>query len=226
MTIRSLALGLVTISVVLLTANNSFAVSKVSRSMNFVDFFVGSSMPTGVRDGLPDYEFQVSPGSLEVNSDDIYNNTFHMGLSLGSLMSSHFLWSIGLRYIDHKVVDTIPLSDSVGLELLYNPTYRQLDIDFNFNIYVLDLMKSGFSPYTGLGVHGGILRIDDDVNEADYSANLGLSLNFGADLKIWSAADTRTFVTLSSVNSYDFYGSSDRPKYLNVGGAIKYYFSP
>jgi len=211
---------------VLLIAPSAFSVSKIARSMNFVDFYVGSSSPVGQRDGLPDVEFSDYVAKSEINSDDIYKNTFHVGLSLGQLRANHFLWSLGLNYIDHKVVDTIPLNDTLGLELAYNPTYRQLDIAFNFNFYLIDLMKSGFSPYTGLAIRGGIMRIDDDVNTADYSANLGMSLNFGADIKIWSAPDARSFVTLSSVNSYDFYGSNDRPKYLNIGGAIKYYFRP
>ena len=213
-------------SVIILVSSSSFAVSKTSRLTNFVDFYVGSSSPTGFRDGLPDVEFFDNNRNVEVESDKIYDNTFHLGLSYGQLTSKHLLWSLGLHYTDHKVADTIPLSDSIGIELLYNPTYRQLDIDFNFNLYLLDLTKSGFAPYAGLGLHGGILRINDDINQSDYSANLGMSVNFGADIKVWKSADTRTFVTLSSVNSYDFYGSSDRPKYLNIGGAIKYYFSP
>ena len=203
-----------------------FAVSKVARSINFVDFFAGGSMPVGHRDGLPDYDFLINTRLVDVKSDDIYGNTFNLGITYGQLKGSHFLWSAGFRYTDHKVVDTIPLTDTLGLELLYDPTYRQLDIDFNFNFYLTDLLKSSFSPYTGLGIHGGILRIDDDVNQSDYSANLGMSLNFGADLKIWTSADDLKFVTLSSVNSYDFYGSSDRPKYINIGGAVKYYFRP
>ncbi len=208
------------------TSQEALAVSKVARSINFIDFFAGGSMPVGQRDGLPDYEFLINNRSVEVNSDDIYGNTFNLGLSYGQLKGSHFLWSVGFHYTDHKAFDLIPLSPDTTLQLLYNPTYRQLDVAFNFNFYLTDLQKSSFSPYTGLGIRGGILRIDDDVNESDYSANLGTSWNFGADLKIWSATDDRTFVTLASVNSYDFYGSSDRPKYLNIGGAIKYYFRP
>lgn len=226
MTNRSYMSLLTITAISLLLVSSAFPVTKTSRIMNFIDFYAGGSTPVGERDGLPDYEFLNGAQSVEVKSEDIYDNTFHLGMTYGQLRYSHFLWSIGWHYTDHKVVDTIPLSDSVGLELLYDPTYRQVDIDFNFNFYLMDLMKSSFSPYTGLGIHGGILKIDDDVNSADYSANLGLSWNFGADLKIWSSADARSFVTLSSVNSYDFYGSNDRPEYLNIGGAVKYYFRP
>jgi hypothetical protein len=207
------------------TAPASQAVERVSRLMNFVDFYVGGSTPVGERDGLPDVEFSDFVANAELNSDKVYENTFHMGVTYGQLRS-HFLWSIGLHYTDHRPFDLIELSPDTSLVLNFNPTYRQLDINFGLNAYLLDIMKSGFSPYAGLAVRGGIMRIDDDVNEADYTANLGMSVNFGADLKLWSAADARSFVTLSSVNSYDFYGSSDRPNYLNIGGAIKYYFSP
>ena len=214
-------------SLVLLSITQEcFAVSKVARSINFVDFFVGGSMPVGQRDGLPDQDFLINARLVDVNSDDIYSNTFNLGITYGQLRGSHFLWSVGFRFTDHKILDTIPLSSDSGLTSDFNPKYRQFDIDFNFNYYLTDISKTSFSPYGGLGVHGGILTISDDINRNDYSANLGLSLNFGADIKIWNAADAGSFVTLSSINSYDLYGSSDRPKYLNIGGAVKYYFRP
>ncbi len=208
------------------TASDAIAVSKVARSFNFVDFFAGSSRPVGNRDGLPDFDFVNNSRMVKVNSEDIYGNTFHLGITYGQLRGSHFLWSAGIRYTDHKVFDSIPLTSNSALMLLYNPSYRQYDIDFNINCFPLDLTKSSFSPYSGLGAHAGVLAISDEVNTTDYSANLGLSLNFGADLKIWKSVDERAFVTLSSVNSYDLIGSSDRPKYLNIGGAVKYYFRP
>lgn len=204
----------------------AFAVSKVARSINFIDFFAGGSLPTGMRDGLPDYEFLINNRSVEVKSDDIYANTFNLGITYGQLRGSHFLWSAGFRYTNHKVFDAIPLPYDSALVISYNPSYRQFDIDFNINYYLTDIAKTSFSPYGGLGIHAGLLAIADDINATDYSANLGLSLNFGADLKIWNSADALSFLTLSSVNSYDFYGSNDRPKYLTIGGAVKYYFRP
>ena len=208
------------------SSQKAFAVSKVARSINFIDFFVGSSMPVGTRDGLPDQDFLINSRLVDVNSDNIYHNTFNLGISYGQLRGNHFLWSAGFRYINHKILDTIVLSSDSGLISDFNPKYRQFDVDFNFNYYLADISKASFSPYGGFGVHGGILTISDDINRNDYTANLGFSLNFGADLKIWNAADAGSFVTLSSVNSYDFYGSSDRAKYINIGGAVKYYFRP
>ncbi len=208
------------------TNRETFAVSKIARSINFVDFFAGSSMPVGTRHGLPDYDFVIGNRKAEVNSADIYGNTFHLGITYGQFRGNHFLWSAGFRFTDHKVFDTIPLPDNSAVVVSYDPSYRQYDIDFNANFFFLDLTKTSFSPYGGLGIRAGVLSISDDINTTDYSANVGLSLNFGADIKIWDASDARSFVTLSSVNSYDLLGSSDRPKYLNIGGAVKYYFSP
>lgn len=226
MRLRYFPVVLISTLILMITSQDAFAVSKVARSINFVDFFAGGSMPVGSRDGLPDYEFLINNRSVEVNSDDIYGNTFNLGISYGQLRGSHFLWSAGFRYTEHKVFDVIPLPYDSAVVIDYNPSYRQFDIDFNLNFYLADINKNSFSPFTGLGIHGGLLAISDDINATDYSANLGLSLNFGADLKIWNSGDNRTFVTLASVNNYNFYGSNDRPKYLNIGGAIKYYLRP
>jgi len=207
-------------------SHDVFAVSKVARSLNVLEFFGGGSIPTGTRDGLPDYEFIINNRSQDVDAKDIYNNSFHFGIDYGQLRSAHWLVSLGFRYTKHNVKDTIPLFQDTVVIVGGNPSYNQFDLDFNLNYFLTDLTKTSFSPYAGLGIEGGILAISDDINETDYTANIGLRLNFGADLRIWDSEDGRSLVALSSVNSYDFYGSNDRPKYLNVGGAIKYYFSP
>ena len=87
-------------------------------------------------------------------------------------------------------------------------------------------MKSSFSPYAGVAVKGGLTRISQTGYSDDHIADIALAVNFGADIRIWSSADARQFLTLSSVNSYDLFGSNNRPLYFNVGGAIKYYFRP
>ncbi len=207
-------------------ASDAMAVSKVARSFNFVDFFAGSSMPVGNRHGLPDYDFLINNRPVKVNSEDIYGNTFHLGITYGQFRGNNLLWSAGFRYTKNDVFDTIPLTNTIISVDTFNTSYNQFDIDFNLNYLLTDIAKSSFSPYGGIGFQAGIISISQDGYSTDYSANLGLSLNFGADLKIWNAVDNLSFVTLSSVNSYDLLGSSDRPKYLNIGGAIKYYFRP
>ena len=226
MRFRYAQLVLVLSIVLFSTTQEIYAVSKVARSVNFIDFFAGGSLPVGTRDGLPDQDFLINSRLVDVNSDNVYHNTFNLGFSYGQLRGNHFLWSAGFRYTEHKILDTILLSADSGLISDYNPGYRQYDIDFNFNYYLTNISKSSFSPYGGLGVYGGILTISDDINRNDYTANMGFRLNFGADIKVWRDADDGAFVTLSSVNSYEFYGSSDRAKYINIGGAIKYYFRP
>ena len=61
-----------------------------------------------------------------------------------------------------------------------------------------------------------------DENELKFT----VSVNFGADIKVWTAPSGRSYVALSSVNSWDLLASGQRPRYLNIGGAIKYYFRP
>ena len=61
-------------------------------------------------------------------------------------------------------------------------------------------------------------------NENDLT--LAASLNFGAEVKLHTAASGRSFVALASMNNWNFYAANDRPKYLHIGGGLKYYFRP
>ena len=226
MTRRFLMIFLIAAAAVLYSSQNSLAITKVARTMNVMEFFGGGSLPVGDRNGLPDFDFLINNRLVDVNSQDIYKNSFHFGLDYGQLRSSHFLLSIGFRYTKHEVQDTIPLTTDTVVTVSGNPSYNQFDIDLNFNYLVGDIMKSSFAPYAGIGLQGGLTSISQKGYDTSHEVGLGLSLNFGADFKIHSSADGRSFLTLSSINNYNFYGSNNRPKYLNIGGGLKYYFRP
>ena len=210
----------------LLSIENVSAITRTTRTLNFVEFYAGSSMPHGTYTGLPDFNFLINNRPVDVDAEDIYDNSFHFGLGYGQLRGAHLLFSLGFRYTKHDVEDTIPISIDTLVLVDTTVNYNQFDIDFNLNYMITDINKSPFAPYVGVGVQAGLLSISGGGFKTDYETMLSLSLNFGGDLKIWSAADGLSLLTLSSINRYDFYGSNQKPRYLNLGLGLKYYFRP
>ena len=210
----------------LLPIENVNAITRAARTVNFVEFYGGSSMPTGTYTGLPDYDFIINGSLVDVDAEDVYDNSFHFGLGYGQLRGSHLLFSLGFRYTKHDVEKIIPISADTVVLVDSSTNYNQFDLDFNLNYMITDITKSPFAPYVGVGVQAGILSISSSGFRTDNEAMLSLSLNFGGDIKIWSAADGLSLLTLSSINRYDFYGSNQKPRYLNLGAGLKYYFRP
>ena len=219
-------LVLVAGALALLSVENVSAITRTTRTLNFVEFYAGSSMPQGTYTGLPDYDFIINGSLVDVDAKDVYDNSYHFGLGYDRLRGSHLLFSLGFQYTRHDVFDSIPLSptDYVTVEGAVN--YNQFDLDFNLNYMITDITKSPFAPYVGIGVQAGLLSISGGGFQSQNEVMLGLRLNFGADFKIWSAKDGTSLLTLSSLNSYDFYGSNQKPKYLNLGFGFRYYFRP
>lgn len=223
----------------LLPIENVSAITRTTRTLNLIEFYAGSSMPQGTYTGLPDFNFIINNRLVDVDAEEISDNSFHFGLGYGQLRGSHLLFSIGFRYTKHDIKDTIlifiydgpldtipPIQGDTIVEISGNPSYNQFDIDFDLNYMITDITKSPFAPYVGVGVQAGLLSISADGFKTNHEAMLSLSLNFGGDLKIWSANDGLSLLTLSSINRYDFYGSNEKPRYLNLGVGLKYYFRP
>ncbi len=210
----------------LLPLENVSAITRTTRTLNFVEFYAGSSMPQGTYTGLPDYNFIINGSLVDVDAKDVYDNSFHFGLSYGQLRGSHLLYSLGFKYTRHDVKNIIPISVDTVVLVDSSTNYNQFDIDFNLNYMITDITKSPFAPYVGIGVQAGLLSISGGGFQSQNEVMLGLRLNFGGDLKIWSANDGTSLLTLSSLNSYDFYGSNQKPKYLNLGVGLRYYFRP
>jgi hypothetical protein len=55
---------------------------------------------------------------------------------------------------------------------------------------------------------------------------LAAHVNFGIDYKIWGNRRSGSFVTVSSVNSYEFWSSDYRPAYGNFFLGLKYFLKP
>ena len=223
----------------LLSVENVSAITRTTRTLNFVEFYAGSSMPQGTYTGLPDFNFIINNRLVDVDAEDVYDNTFHLGLGYGQLRGSHLLFSLGFKYTKHDVKDTIlifiydgpldtipPIQGDTIVTVDSSTNYNQFDLEFNLNYMITDITKSPFAPYVGIGVQAGLLSISGGGFQSQNEVMLGLRLNFGADFKIWSAKDGTSLLTLSSLNSYDFYGSNQKPKYLNLGFGFRYYFRP
>ena len=211
---------------VLLSVENVSAITRTTRTLNFVEFYAGSSMPQGTYTGLPDYNFIINGSLVDVDAKDVYDNSFHFGLSYGQLRGSHLLYSLGFKYTRHDVKNIIPISVDTVVLVDSSTNYNQFDIDFNLNYMITDITKSPFAPYVGIGVQAGLLSISGGGFQSQNEVMLGLRVNFGGDLKFWSAKDGTSLLTLSSINSYDFYGSNQKPRYLNLSVGFKYYFRP
>ena len=118
---------------------------------------------------------------------------------------------------------------AVGNQVLsINPTpnFNQYDLEFNVNFHLTPVSRSVLSPYVGMGFRGGLTAMTAEGVESENEANVALAGNFGLEVKLWESAKKRSFVSVASINSYEFVVSGDRPRHFNFGFGLKYYFRP
>ncbi|MBU8932706.1 MAG: hypothetical protein KOO62_01745 [candidate division Zixibacteria bacterium] len=196
-------------------------IAKSPRKYNMLNFYGGYAEPHGEYDwvGLIDVGIQNSQGEIldNVDAESVFDPTWYVGFDYGTLYNRHMLIMIGFRFTEHNAQDWIR-------EQVARFTYRQYDIEFNANYMLFDLSRKIASPYVGAGVQAGFTSYAEEGYDDDSQLKVAVSLNFGADLKIYQAPQSRSFVTISSMNNYNLWGSKDRPQYLNLGAALRYYF--
>ena len=88
---------LVTGALALLSVENVSAITRTTRTLNFVEFYAGSSMPQDTYTGLPDFNFIINNRLVDVDAGDVYDNSFHLGLGYGHLRGSLLLCSLGFK---------------------------------------------------------------------------------------------------------------------------------
>lgn len=196
------------------------AIVRVARRYSVMDFYGSSSSPVGKYDNIGGMIYFVDGlgRPVEIDGDEIYDPTYQLGLSYGQVTSNQMLLKIGFRYTKIEVSGNDPLFSFVSL--------HQYDLDVNFNYLLMNIIEKSFAPYVGVGLRAGFTNAEASGFSSTARFNTVLAANAGVELKVWEDANKRSFVTLASVNSYDLYASGDRPKYLNIGAAIKYYFRP
>ena len=100
------------------------------------------------------------------------------------------------------------------------------DFDFNLNYLFANITEFPLAPYAGVGFTGGLTAATAKGYDSESRIEVLARVNFGLEFKFWQSASKRSFLTVASVNSYDFVASGDRPRHLYMGGALKYYFRP
>jgi len=227
--------GTVLALLVILTTASASGITRVSRSLNVIDFYGGYAKPWGNYEGIISESFRINDRQFEVNHADLYEPTYYFGFNYGTVRRGHLLYQLGFRYTNHNFKDSLVLADTTVIDefnslittatyplSLYN--YRQYDIDFNFNYLINDLNFKPWSPYLGLGFHAGFTSLGAKGYNSENEIELALSINYGLDVRVWKKRDNESFITLSSINNFNFWASEDRPKYFNFGLGLKYYF--
>jgi len=200
-------------------SSSDAAIKRVASRYNMLNFYSGYADPHGEYDqsGMVSFvDYQGRPS--DIAGDSLYDATYYLGFDYGTLYSRHVLYMIGFRFTEHNVKDWI--FDEIGDEY----KLRQYDIEFNANYYLLDLLEFPWSPYVGAGVQGGFTSYSQRGFDNDSELKFAFSLNLGFDLKLFQAPKKRSYVTLASMNNYNLLASDNRPKYLNIGVGLRYFF--
>ncbi len=199
------------------------AINRTVIRYNTFSVYGGLTQPIGSVSGTVFYDFSLNGREYDVAAKDLYQEGFHIGMNYGRVVKGHFMVTVGLRYTTHDVKNPI-VSNGVSVTLPEIPTYRQYDLDVNLDYYFMNLRYSKFSPYFGFGTHPGLMVdvFEGYKNETDVT--YGLSLNFGAEIKIYTDTKNGPYLTLASINNWNFAGVNRRPRHLNIGGGLRYYF--
>ncbi|MBI5266396.1 MAG: hypothetical protein HY851_04105, partial [candidate division Zixibacteria bacterium] len=214
-----LALVLLVISFSLLSESSTAGIERTAKRWYMFDIYGGTSMAHGEYEGIGATTFITESGnSLKIGADDLYEDGTHFGVDYG-MMRTRTLFSLGFRYTDIEYKDVVIVSGYMPF-LPFDPyapsnvNLTQWDVDVTVHHYLANLSLHSASPYMGVGMQVGATSQTADGFNSINRSTFALSLDFGADVKVSSGEGGRSFVTLSSVNSYQFVGTSDRPKYL------------
>lgn len=211
-----------------LAADTCAAITKVARRLNVFSISGGYALPVGSYNSIYDNLFVNSQNLVvSVDAGDIYDPSHHFGLNYGQLRISHIFFGVGFRWTKINVEDSIWVDPITFYQFVpVKPSFNQYDLGLDLNWFFKDPSQEMICPYLGLGFQAGVTSVSHDLIETDNELTFSLGVNFGIDLTVWHSADNRSQLALSSVNDWVFTASNDRPKYLNFGAAVKYYFRP
>ena len=222
--IRLIKSAFIVALIFVLTSADAGAIVRVTRTLNVIDFYGGYAYPWGNYEGTIARDFLINNRLVDVEAENLYEPTFYLGFNYGTLRRGHLLYQLGFRYTNHRMLDTVYLPFDTVYYFGFDYSYRQYDFDFNLNYMVNNLNLKTWSPYVGVGFHAGFTSLSAKGYDAETEIEMALSVNYGLDVKIWKMKDNQSFIALSSINNFNFWASEDRPKYLNFGVGLKYYF--
>ena len=186
------------------------------------------SSPTGYIDHLGDISFPTTYRPISISSDGVFRQSFSLGAALGIVRMGHWYNSVGFEYSHLRVKDTIYFPRG-GEAIVFNypdypkPHFNQYEIRLNSNYQFYDVGAVGWTPYVGLGLGLGLISETFEGYKSQTESNVGVAMNFGAEVRIWQDPSGGNMMTLASANSWEFAGSGYRPKFLTVGVALKVY---
>ncbi len=211
-------------------AGQSYAIQRVAPRIAVLEFRGGYAMPLGSYDGIVGVPFEFDPGEIvHFDAERVYRDGLHLGISLGRLSGNHWQRSVGFDYARSRIENPIEQEIGIYIYTISFPedlTYQQYDLTLRQAYLFNNLTQTAWNPYFGLSATAGLAVVTAPGFETESQLTFALGLDFGLDFKVWQAADNRSFVTLSSINSWDFLATGERVSYLQVGGGIKYYFRP
>ncbi|MBI5266712.1 MAG: hypothetical protein HY851_05715 [candidate division Zixibacteria bacterium] len=209
-------LFLMVLLVLALAAVPSYAVNRVPRSIFVFGVHTGWSGPVGDYSAIGPVQFT---DFQTITASDLFDPTYHLGMEIGRLNNDKLYTGLGIRYTR---IDIDPLISLAPSDL----KFHQLDVNLDVNFYPVSPMQESISPYFGPGLGFGFTSASARGYRSESQFNLSLNLNFGIDFRVWKATDGRSVITLSSMNSANILATGDRPKYVNIGGAFRYFFRP
>ena len=206
------------------------ATTPVPERLGVFEVYGAFSSPTGSIDHLGDIKFPTFYRPLSLSAKDVYSQSITLGVSLGTLRMGHWYNSVGFEYSHLRVKDTIYFPRG-GEAIVFNypdypkPHFNQYEVRLNSNYQFYDVGAVGWTPYVGLGLGVGLISETFEGYRTQTELNVGLAMNFGAEVVIWQAPGRGNMVTLASANRWEFAGSGYRPKFLSLGVALKVYSS-
>lgn len=201
----------------LMPLENADALTKVAPDMNYLTVYAGTSMPVGTYTAIPSDPFIFGANRYKFEGNDIYNDAFYLGFDYGKLVSNSISFSVGFRYVNHQLKDDF--FDPPPIKL------NQYDLGVELQYRLNDIRKVKFTPYVGVSLSTGFTTLDWGGVENENRITVAMGAEFGAEFKIKENQANKNFITLVSTNSYIFTASGDRPKYLHIGGALRFYFN-
>jgi len=218
-------IGTLAFMLLVAAATPAHAIQRVAARFGIMEVRFGYAMPLGTHTGTFVDDFIYEGRLYEANAKDVYKEGVAFGVSFGQTSARNFSLGIGFQYVAHDFRDTAVSKDgTIGFYQAETPTYRQYDLQFSARYSPLDIKAVPIAPYIGVSISPGLGKADFRSFQDEYQITLSTSLDFGVDLRIWSAPDSRSFLCLSSINSWDFYGSGDRARHLQIGGGLRYFF--
>jgi hypothetical protein len=202
--------------------------TQAPKRLGVFEVYGALSSPTGNIDHLGDINFSNIYRPININAGNAYNPSLTLGATLGTLSMGHWYNSVGFQYSRLRVKDTIfyPRRDSA---IVFNytdfpkPHYNQYEVRLNSNFHFYDLERVGWTPYLGLGLGMGVISQTLEGFDTQTEFNIGLAMNFGAEIRIWQDPNGGNMATLASANSWEFAGSGYRPKFFTMGVSLKMY---